>query len=248
LLGFNHIPTEESICVFQAFVYQLGDVASAFASFFIGIWVWTTIHQLHYSWLRLPGKKFEILTLLVVVGVPVLFIIIGWVKATITGIPFFGPTSLNAWCWISEAYPIERIMFEYAWMFLISFILFGLYIHIMKTLRETATESGAADAKEKKNLAMKMVGYPVVFFVAFIPLGIDRLIAYIAPSVIVPSSYLAFAICIFATNGFLNAAIYGYTRRIFHKAKASLYHSSKHGKITVSTATGGGTDGEFVSV
>jgi len=79
--------------------------------------------------------------------------------------------------------------------------------------------SSKADSGKRRRLALKMIGFPIVFFCAFVPLGIERVITYGSNSTVkVPPSYVGFAVSLFVANGFLNAFLYGYTRRLFQKA------------------------------
>ncbi len=50
------------------------------------------------------------------------------------------------------------------------------------------------------------IGYPVVFFIVFFPLGLDRLL--LSGNINAPFSYLMFAVCLFVANGFFNAMVY----------------------------------------
>jgi len=54
-----------------------------------------------------------------------------------------------------------------------------------------------------------------VFFIVFVPIGLDRLVTAINPQIVFPDNYIAFAVCTFSTNGFFNAMMYGYTRKVF---------------------------------
>jgi len=229
-------------CVFQAVMFQTGNVASAIASLWIGIYVWCNIHGLYYSWVPNPGKKYEILVVSSVFGLSSLFTIIGELIAVSTGIPIYIPVGFDSWCWISTFYNIERFMLHYTWIILICFILFFLYFHIMVTLNKSETEALAvgSDKEKKKKLALKMIGFPIVFFFAFMPLCIERLVyGFTSGKYDLPNQYIAFAVSIFVANGFFNAMLYGYTRRLFSKMKDSFV--SEDTKETYQSASSTGT-------
>jgi hypothetical protein len=168
-LGFvNHVPqTGEGLCTMQAILTQVGDVTSGFMSLFIGFFVWANVHGFNYSWVENPGKKFEIIALIFSWGISIFFIVIGWIRYSVTGFQFFTPVGFRSWCWISEIYPTERITLLWVWIFTINITLFILYIHIMKTLYRKKIydlKKTEENYKKQKKLAKIMIGFPVVFF------------------------------------------------------------------------------------
>jgi len=217
----DHVPQfGETLCIYQAVVFQIGNMTSAMASFYIGIFVWLYVHFLHLNWVPLPEKKFEIITVCSVFGLPIIFCVIGEIKALILDIPIYTPVGFRSWCWISEQYPIERLMLHYTWILLICFILFCLYIHIFITLsKDTNIASSGGEDKERierKALAQSMLGFPIIFFCAFVPLSLERGISALSGGAIkLPVQYVAFAVCTFVLNGFMNAMLYGFTRKLF---------------------------------
>jgi hypothetical protein len=228
-LGYiNHPPQfGDSLCLFQAIMFQIGDVGSAIASFYIGIYVWSNINYLSYPWIKTPGKIFERIVVVGVFGFSILLCIIGEIRAAVAGYPIYTPVGFKAWCWVNERYSLERLMIHYTWIILICFLLFVIYIHIMITLYRAGKldsfSGGSKEKDDKKKLAKKMIGFPIVFFCAFIPLCCERVISFASEGrVKVPTTYVAFAICMFVINGFLNASLYGYTRRLFHKIADSI--------------------------
>jgi hypothetical protein len=215
----------ESLCIFQAVMFQMGDVGSAVASFFIGLYVWANINFLTYPWIKTPGRMFERITVVFIFGSAIGLCIIGEIKAAVEQFPIYTPVGFKAWCWVNERYSLERLMIHYTWIILICFLLFIIYIHIMITLYRAGSDSltGKSENDKKKRLAKKMIGFPIVFFCAFIPLCCERVISFATNArVKVPPAYVAFAISMFVVNGFLNAVLYGYTRRLFHKIADSI--------------------------
>jgi len=221
-LGWIHRPPQfgESLCIFQAVMFQIGDIGSAAASFFICLYVWANINFLTYPWIKTPGKIFERITVVTVFSSAVGLCIIGEIRGAVAGFPIYTPVGFKAWCWIHERYSLERLMIHYTWIILICFLLFVIYIHIMITLCRSGADSlsGKSEHDKKKRLAKKMIGFPIVYFCAFIPLCCERVISFAtAGAVKVPLAYVAFAVCMFVVNGLGNALLYGYTRRLFKK-------------------------------
>jgi len=98
-----------------------------------------------------------------------------------------------------------------------------LYISITITLNRTniideSEFSNEEERAKRKKLAHKMIGFPIIFFCAFVPLCMDRIINFATHATVkTPNGYVAFSICMFVCNGFLNAFLYGYTRKLFQK-------------------------------
>jgi len=227
----------QSSCIFQSVMFQTGNVASAIASLWIGLYVWCNIHYLYYSWIVTPGKKFEIFAASSIFGVSALFTIIGELRSVVTGVAIYVPVGFQAWCWMSTAFAIERFMLHYTWIMIICAILFLLYFHIMITLNKNESEAASvgSDKDKKKKLALKMVGFPIIFFWAFMPLCIERLYYVAHQPLDLPNQYISFAVSIFVANGFFNATLYGYTRKLFSKMKESI--TGEDTKATYSSQT-----------
>jgi len=224
----NHVPLQtDTLCIYQAIMFQIGDLASSVASFYIGLYVWLNIHFLQFPWIQNPGRKFERIVVVSIVGVSVSFCVIGQIKSSVIGIQIYDPVGFKAWCWIGDAFALERIVLHYLWIMVICFILFVLYINITITLNRTtliddSEFSNEEEKSKRKKLALKMIGFPIIFFCAFVPLCMDRVINFATKSTIkTPNGYVAFSICMFVCNGFLNAFLYGYSRKLFHKLAAS---------------------------
>jgi len=211
----------DSLCVAQAVLYQMGDIVSAGMSLYIAFYVWANIHFMSYSWITSPGKKFEYIAVISSWGTSILFIVIGWIRYGETGVPFYTPVGWNSWCWISDQYPAERLGMLYALLFIECLVLFCLYIHIIIALSKTKPDDSSftdQNDKKKRRVAQKMIGFPVAFFFAFVPLGIDRFVSYSTNgNVELPSAYVAFAVCMISGLGFMNSVLYGITKRLYQK-------------------------------
>jgi len=223
-LGFiRHIPEiGEGFCILQAILLQTGDIMSAMMSVFIGIFVWTNIHYMNYSWLSPPGKKFEYTAIILSWSTAVLLVIVGWIRYAVDGHDFYTPIGFRSYCWIHEHYANDRIGLLYGWLFLAVLLLFILYAHVIYTLtRDIPVEiinSTQGPDKKKRSVAKKMLGFPLIYLIAFVPLGIERIVSIALGRSALPSLFVGIAVCIFVSNGFLNSLLYGFTRRIYQKA------------------------------
>jgi hypothetical protein len=237
-LGWIHRVPQigDSLCTFQSLMFQVGDLASAIASAFIGVFIWSNVHSFTLPWLSSPGTKFEMTAVGGTFGIPILFAFIAWFRQLATGIPIYTPVGFHSWCWVSELYPVERLMLHYTWIFLVCLLLFFLYIYLIVTLRKNTFSNRRPSqaqkaARKKQNLVRKMMGFPIIFFTAFVPLGLERFVTAVSSgNVQFPDPYVAFAICIFVSNGLLNACLYGFTRKLFHKVKTSIESTNSEGK------------------
>ncbi|KIJ45885.1 hypothetical protein M422DRAFT_250671 [Sphaerobolus stellatus SS14] len=115
--------SEGTVCTVQGVVSQIGDLGAA---------LWSTVIAFHTFWLLFLVRHPHPWT------IPVIFVL-GW--TILIFLPIIGPTALQrssygyffgltgAWCWIGNAYKVERVLFLYAWVFLAlgtSFIFYSL--------------------------------------------------------------------------------------------------------------------------
>jgi len=175
----------------------------------------------HYKWVKIPGPKFERIAVILTWGCTTAFMIMGWAIYYITKVPYYTPVGFNSWCWVSESYPIERITFTYGWLILFSIVLFFLYFHIIITLRHKKSPILTRNEMKIQKIVMKLIGFPVIYFFVFVPLGLDRIIGMISSEKVqFPNEYAAFSCCLLVSNGFMNAMLYGYTRKIGQKVRS----------------------------
>eukprot|EP01124_Arcella_intermedia_P014007 TRINITY_DN20395_c0_g1_i1.p1 TRINITY_DN20395_c0_g1~~TRINITY_DN20395_c0_g1_i1.p1 ORF type:complete len:267 (-),score=40.81 TRINITY_DN20395_c0_g1_i1:131-931(-) len=201
-------------CTYQGFMFEYGNVASSFASAVIGTYVFCNIFSFDYPKLKInKPKRFEIISVIFIFGLSLLFALIGFMRSTPNHI-FYAPVGYGGWCWISEYYSIERFMIHYTWIFLICFYLFFIYLMIGFTVAKSSQIDKKSSRRTRK-IFRKVAGFPIIFALVFLPLGLERLITWSNPVVPVPPAYLAFAVSIFVLNGFFNALLYGISRRIF---------------------------------
>jgi len=80
-------------------------------------------------------------------------------------------------------------------------------------------------SKERNKIALRMIGFPVVYLFTYFPMGLIRILNFFTKEI--PREFIAYAVLAFVTNGFLNALNYGHNRRIFHRAYKTLFMERK---------------------
>jgi len=143
-------------CIVQGVILQIGDVASSIASAVICTYVFATVYADNWKWIKTPGIIFERVGASLIYGVSILFACIGWMRYAATGVPFYTPVGFRSWCWINEAYPVDRMMLHYAWIFLICFYMFCLYILLGRYLHTHSKNApNEREVKKKKKIDLQ---------------------------------------------------------------------------------------------
>jgi len=205
------------ICVWQGFMWNFGDLSSAFWALALAIF------SVMYGIYNKDYKYFELIAHACCWGGALFFTLVGFSQSTDT-IPYYNNTGQNVWCWVDPYFATQRIFLHYFWIFVVMFVLIVLYCFMGYKLNQIIKRSqnlekdSAKQSKHLKKVLRKMAGYPFVFFVVFAPITCDRFsrLAGTDP----PFDYLMFAISIFASNGFWNATLYFITRKIYQKYAA----------------------------
>uniref|UniRef100_A0A6B2LC25 G-protein coupled receptors family 1 profile domain-containing protein n=1 Tax=Arcella intermedia TaxID=1963864 RepID=A0A6B2LC25_9EUKA len=215
-------------CTVQGFLLQFGDVSSAFASAVIGTCVFCQVLAFDYPILKIDNKLFEIVSVVITFGGSLLLALIGFIREK-PNKPFYAPVGYGAWCWISDEYNLERLMLHYIWIFMICLYLFLTYFLVGFVSCRSKQSVDPSNTAKRAQVIKKVAGFPIVFFVVFVPLGSYRLYQWANPGLLVPPAFIGLAICVFALNGFCNAILYGISRNIFCKVWENL------SKVTRST-------------
>lgn len=113
---------------------------------------------------------------------------------------------------------VERVMLHYLWIFLSqagTFIIYAglvgyLLLHRFRTRQHI--ESTSQSSKQILRAARYMAIYPIVYITMWIPLAAARMAVYAGHTV--PQLYLLAAGILIASCGWVDAAVYAYTRRI----------------------------------
>ncbi|KAF9010025.1 hypothetical protein BDQ17DRAFT_1234944, partial [Cyathus striatus] len=206
--------TEGSYCTAQGVLKQMGDVGVALTS------------------LAIAFQTFFMLVLQVNAPTFVNKIVIAliWLFITLViGInsrnrKYYGNT--DYWCWIGPEYKIERIVFEYLWMWIaggIMLILYGIIFLVMRGIldfnggikfhlkgRVTAVSEYNQEKDRKKNIANLMLFYPAVYIFCVLPVGIVRWLDF-SGHTISPAATI-FASVVFSLSGLFNVTLYYHTR------------------------------------
>ncbi|KAJ3491057.1 hypothetical protein NLI96_g991 [Meripilus lineatus] len=199
---------------------QLGDVGVALASLAIAIHTFSVIVL---RWRPKPTYTVAV----VVISTIWLFLIltIAISLGVHRGKDYYGDTQY--WCWITQAYPGQRIALEYFWMWMAAFMNILLYIPITLVLKGFMTVSGwrvrflsrserrhvsqaAIDRDDIDHIAVKMLFYPLIYTCTVLPIAIVRWRAF--SNRCVPWAATVVAGVIFASSGLLNVLLFTTTR------------------------------------
>eukprot|EP01129_Flabellula_baltica_P005171 TRINITY_DN1847_c0_g3_i1.p1 TRINITY_DN1847_c0_g3~~TRINITY_DN1847_c0_g3_i1.p1 ORF type:complete len:142 (-),score=20.50 TRINITY_DN1847_c0_g3_i1:414-839(-) len=121
---------------------------------------------------------------------------------------------------------------QYLWIFIALGIVIVLTVINFVFLCCNAGHFSKSIDKRLGELMITLAGYPIIFAVAFVPLGTSRLLT--GAGIDVPIEYNWVAIMLFVSNGFFNALYYGITRKIFRKWKLEFKGTTTRGKLSKS--------------
>jgi len=216
-------------CRLQGFLFNYSNVSSSFWA--LSISLHTVLCGL-FGWSKI---KFEIVSICLCVSIPFIFSISGFGIQNTTHTEFY--SDVGVWCWISENFESYRFAFHYVWIFIVMILLFLIYSFIAYRIYSVKSSlENQSDQEKKWNGSLKKLsGYPIVFFFVFFPLALDRLL--IAGNQTPPFGYLMFAVCIFVSNGFFNAILYGTTRKVFSRYKDYFLNKERTNLQSISTNT-----------
>eukprot|EP01129_Flabellula_baltica_P010990 TRINITY_DN4721_c0_g1_i2.p1 TRINITY_DN4721_c0_g1~~TRINITY_DN4721_c0_g1_i2.p1 ORF type:complete len:330 (+),score=23.96 TRINITY_DN4721_c0_g1_i2:100-1089(+) len=221
-----------SFCTFQGFMFNFSNIASAFWNTAVCLFVtWYVISTASIMTKRLPGRKFEIASNLIWI-ICAIFSSVGFFLSSDNNI-FYAPVGDGVWCWISITYPIERFTLHYLWIFLSFGVLIVLTTINYVFLCCNRGQFGEETAKKIDKLLIKLAGYPVIFAVVFVPLGITRLITTLGGTVSVEAVWIS--VILFVSNGIFNALYYGITRNLYRKWRLEIQGKTVRGKSGTQT-------------
>ncbi|KAI0348397.1 hypothetical protein BDW22DRAFT_1350595 [Trametopsis cervina] len=209
--------TEGETCTAQGVLKQIGDVSVAFASLAIAL---HTFFALVFRWRPEPRSK---LPFFVIGFIWIFVVLIAAISlGTHKGKDYYGNTQF--WCWITEQYPVQRIVLEYLWLWITCFLNFLLYVPIAFVMRYDCTlvianwqirflknsETGRATPRLEKRLALQMLVYPAVYTITTLPIAVTRWLGFTGHQV--PWAATVFADVLFASSGYLNVMVFTLTR------------------------------------
>eukprot|EP01104_Vermistella_antarctica_P008555 TRINITY_DN2148_c0_g1_i1.p1 TRINITY_DN2148_c0_g1~~TRINITY_DN2148_c0_g1_i1.p1 ORF type:complete len:330 (+),score=56.04 TRINITY_DN2148_c0_g1_i1:231-1220(+) len=161
----------------------------------------------------------------------------------------------GVWCWI-EAEPAVCTGWRFACFYIPLFIYMAwvayVYIHVAIEVRSTFHAAADMDAREDKKrrrkdsrMIKKLVAYPIIFFVLWLPAAIQRIQNWVDPEN--PIFWLVMLQVITApSQGFVNAVAYGFDRDLRHRYVSLLKCESIKDDVTVggdSSRTSGSLSG-----
>jgi len=130
---------------------------------------------------------------------------------------YYGPIDGNAYCWIQ---PGEyRLWLGFLWIDVVMVYLFCVYITIAVFLVQHFFKRNSSKSEVTKTTIIKMIGFPIIFFLVWGPPSFVRLISLYRPVTNIPMYANYTVSCIVALNGFTVSMYYGFARKIWTKLK-----------------------------
>lgn len=230
--------TEGAYCSAQGALKQAGDVGVALASLAIAI---HTFAVLVFRWRPKNTPTIAIIVVSTIWLFVILLISISF--GTHKGKDYYGNTQY--WCWITSAYPAQRIALEYFWMWFTSLLNIVLYVPIALVLKGIITVRGfhvrllsqaerrrtsveAVSGREiSSHIALKMIMYPALYTVTVLPIAIVRWESFLGGCV--PWAATVFADVVFASSGLFNVLLYSFTRPNLLPQRDRATSNSDHG-------------------
>ncbi|KAF8342805.1 uncharacterized protein EI90DRAFT_2892443, partial [Cantharellus anzutake] len=130
-------------------------------------------------------------------------------------------TDTGMWCWIGPKYTRQRILFEYAWMWITTFFTLLVYVPLYFSLRGNLYVSGlrviwtncrsSADPWQTNGRrAGPMLWYPLAYTITVLPIAICRWRAFNGHDV--PWAATVVSDVLFCSSGLVNSLLYPLTR------------------------------------
>jgi hypothetical protein len=211
--------TEGVHCQVQAIFKQIGDVGVALTSLAIAL---HTFRVLVFR--SSPDTKVAVFIVAAVWTTIGIFVGIGFV--TNKSKLYYGNTGY--WCWITDSYTVQRIVFEYLWLWLaavVNMIVYGFLALVVVRIvvveegririsrsseREGQWNLSNRGASDSGAVAMQLLFYPLVYVVTVAPVAIVRWLAFSGHKI--PFAATAFASCLFSLSGLFNVILFRLTR------------------------------------
>ncbi|KAK0195673.1 hypothetical protein F5146DRAFT_1174795 [Armillaria mellea] len=220
------------LCTIQGALKQIADVSTAF---------WTLVNCAIFT--LSPSKAFCLLVLDLHLRQFILWmtLVAGW--SGILTVVLAGPATLNVhergpyygitgyWCWITDAYPSERITLDYIFMFIAALGSFLIYTFIFLRLRGHIEMDGWTPNRfrlrpvkrvgdwrttdsdnEATKIAKRMVLYPIAYVIMVLPITVTRFMAFAGQTVTLEAT--VFSATLFLFSGTVNVVLFATTPRI----------------------------------
>ncbi|KAK0241524.1 hypothetical protein EDD85DRAFT_403624 [Armillaria nabsnona] len=213
------------LCTIQGALKQIADVSTAFWTLTIAVQTFfLLVLDLHLRqfilWMTLIAGWSGILT--VVLAGP------ATLNVHERG-PYYGITGY--WCWITDAYPSERITLDYIFMFIAAlgslliytFIFLRLRGHIemdgwtpnrfrLRPVKRVGDWRTTDSDNEATKIAKRMVLYPIAYIIMVLPITVTRFMAFAGQTVTLEAT--VFSATLFLFSGTVNVVLFATTRRI----------------------------------
>ena len=164
------------VCVCNAFSFVWKRTLTK--TFNTGFWALAICAQTFiYVVANLDYSKFSIISMIIIWPCNIFLATAGLFISTDSE-PFYN-TAGGAWCWISTKYSIYRIAFHYGIILCVAALMFVLYAIIYASLfwrRRTLSQTiGRQNVPlGSKNVANKLVWYPIVYIILVFPLALRK--------------------------------------------------------------------------
>ncbi|KZV75490.1 hypothetical protein PENSPDRAFT_748391 [Peniophora sp. CONT] len=207
--------TEDSYCVAQGALKQLGDVGTAIASLTIAAHTFST---LVFRW---TPTNSMLTASLIILGWWLLLVVILVVDIAVNGSrTFYGNTGY--WCWITARFPVQRMVLDYVWMFIACLFNIVAYVPLYFVLKGTLVLDGwrlhrphsqpadRAILNRSNRLALKMLMYPLTYTISVLPIAVARWTQFNHSDI----PFAATVVCdmIYMSSGLINVILYALTR------------------------------------
>ncbi|KAK0486065.1 hypothetical protein IW261DRAFT_1559495 [Armillaria novae-zelandiae] len=213
------------LCTIQGALKQIADVSTAFWTIAIAVQTFCLLV------LDLHLRQF-ILWMTLVAGWSGIFAVVLAGPATLNvherG-PYYGITGY--WCWITDAYPLQRIILDYIFMFaaalgsllIYAFIFLRLRGHIemdgwtpnrfrLRPVKRVGDWRTTDSDNEAIKIAKRMVLYPIAYIIMVLPITVTRFMAFAGQTVTLEAT--VFSATLFLFSGTVNVVLFATTRHI----------------------------------
>jgi hypothetical protein len=213
----NDIKQQSLTCLFQGIGLALADLISATLSATLCI---LSIAQVLYDY-KMGDLNHKLLALFLNYGLG--FIATFWMYAAVVpGFPLWGDAGTQAWCFMTSRYAAQRWWNHYFWIFLSVMVIFVGYTFLFWRIHRINEESVANIETKKRFKAVyqKLIAYPSCFSITFVPIVVDRFARFVDRPT--PPMFTVVAVCFLALNGFFNAILFIWKRKLFSRLAALL--------------------------
>jgi hypothetical protein len=235
----QNIEANSLVCFIQGFIINFGDMASAFFVLYMAVQTW-----FHFKYERLFVEKKK-RVYMVVCGIWTFALVLSILGPAIRGYHYFAPT--GAWaspkplfsapillltsmsllqCWTQPRYGKERLLFHYAWIFLVEFSTILIYAMALMELRKK--RNGLRESTRDmyfpttsftliNQWSRRAIMYPMVYTLLTLPLAVCRMVNF-NKNIKVPAVAMCAVGCIITSCGWADSILYFWSRKALVQA------------------------------